>query len=557
VQLLNRRFTQVLGGALLLGGLLVAMGASAPVLAKKTRYNPRYRHHHQRVVHHHRSAIYKATPPVASLPTPTPAMAIQPSNTLIEPLAVASVASTAGGYLAICPVDNTINGPHFSTIIGQGKKLILAQQPVTSANCQVAPNVLPASVFANVAWIGLLKGSAPLSVPGVYVQGQGDRASSTFRLTELSWINPRIAMDNSPPVSIQAKTALDSITPYKGLSSPVIKTLGQTKVPLGVWVWNASDWITSPATLITRAKAFGLKNLYMEIPMTLDSFGKRNVTHPNALRVFTQTANTANIKVWYTVGDPEQLMPDVRKDLIARIEGLKRYNFSAPANAKITGVQLDVEPHMMPAYNLNKGLWNQRLIDTLKEAKTATGSTLSLDACVTFWLADQMFLPDGSKVLDAITPFVDKLTIMNYTTDPVAYADRMQPYLRWGEKHNKLVHGGLELAPLPNENAWRYWAVPAGVAGRIWLVSLPLQPVGPTDRTQWAAVVLKTAQSNPVGLALEPKGPNPMPILGSRLSFNRHKAYLYPMVQLALPSLLPSKAFDGIIFHHSRELTTF
>lgn len=248
------------------------------------------------------------------------------------------------------------------------------------------------------------------------------------------------------------------------------------------WVWQADEWQQAPDRVLMRARQYGLSTLFITIPQDAG-----NVRQPARLADFIRRAHASGLAVWGVDGDPAMVLPKERQATLARARAYAQFNRTMPPEARLTGVQFDVEPYLLPGRVLSDAESDQQYLAlvqalhrTLQESASHRNPELALEMVVPFWWAGR------TALLTALAPSLGGLVVMNYRTNPEDIYRFAVPFLDWGERHGKSVRIALEAGPIAPETRHRYeraetgemWQVHEG--GRHFLLTLdqPLKNPG-------------------------------------------------------------------------------
>jgi hypothetical protein len=248
------------------------------------------------------------------------------------------------------------------------------------------------------------------------------------------------------------------------------------------WIWKAGEWQDQADAVLRRAKKYALRTLYITIPLQAGA-----VQNPERLAAFIRRAGAAGIDVWAVDGDPNMVQLQERPATLERARAYARFNRTMPPEARLKGVQFDVEPYLLAGYEMATDAWEQRYAELVKalhasDPDIAQGS-LALEMVVPFWWADKPGL------LDAMAPWVSGLVVMDYRTDASEIYRFAVPFLDWSERHGKAVRIALEAGPIAPETRYRYEQAPQG---GLWQVQLG---------EQHFLLMLRSARPNPLGAA--------------------------------------------------------
>jgi len=119
---------------------------------------------------------------------------------------------------------------------------------------------------------------------------------------------------------------------------------------------------------------------------------------------------------------------------------------------KLEGVQLDVEPYLLPEYRDHPAETLHHYLKFVREVGTwvhQKGKKLSL--AVPFWF--QNILLNGNPLLREIFRVTDEVVVMSYRNQAEEVLNLSRVFLRWGEITGKRVSIGIELLPLRREES--------------------------------------------------------------------------------------------------------
>lgn len=243
------------------------------------------------------------------------------------------------------------------------------------------------------------------------------------------------------------------------------------------WVWDARAWEERSDEVFAHAARHALETLFVSVPLQDGA-----VRAPERLAAFVRAAGQRGIEVWSVDGDPEMVLPREHAASAARARAYAAYNAAAAPEARLRGLQYDVEHYLLPGYELAAAEWDRRYIELAQALKQAAAG-LALEFVVPFWWADK------SALLHALAPLASGLTVMDYRTRREEILRFAEPFLDWGSVHGKQVRIALEAGPLGAEQQRRYTR---DDSGELWLLKL--------DQAQ-VLLLLKRPLPNPAGPA--------------------------------------------------------
>jgi hypothetical protein len=268
------------------------------------------------------------------------------------------------------------------------------------------------------------------------------------------------------------------------------------------------------------------------------------VAHPKTLRAFLDRAKRNGIEVWVVEGDPYYLTLTGQRIVMQRARTIQAFNETLPQAIRLKGVQYDIEPYLMPGYFANPSLWNLAYVSLMDKVKTETG--LAIDSVLPFWF-DQARLPveaNGKQplFLDAISAVVDKVTVMDYRTNPDDIEQMAKPFLEWGNRRSKPVAIALETGSLPDDSFDAYRPEPWGLRrqSRLWLV-----PYGPEHQL---LVLLSSSANLRVGEAF--RYSHSIQVPSQRVTYHKQFEQFESDLGIVTQRLSKWSSFSGMAIHY-------
>ena len=297
------------------------------------------------------------------------------------------------------------------------------------------------------------------------------------------------------------------------------------------WVWKSQEWQQQSDAVLRRAKKYGIGTLFITVPLSTG-----HVQDASELAAFIRRAIAMGIDVWAVDGDPDMVKLQERPATLQRIRAYSRFNRSVPPDARLKGVQFDVEPYLLAAYDLAVETWDRRyveLVDALHDADPDIArGTLKLEMVVPFWWADKPAL------LSAIAPLVSGLVVMDYRSEAREIYRFAVPFLDWGERHGKTVRIALEAGPIAPETRTRY---EQAEVGELWQLRLG---------ENHFLMMLGTARPNPHGKAF--RQANSYEISGRETTFFGETGRLWRQLPGLETNFSAWPAFGGMALHEIR-----
>lgn len=293
----------------------------------------------------------------------------------------------------------------------------------------------------------------------------------------------------------------------------------------GAWFWERALWRDTPERIFTARDRLGLSTAYVSPPAAGDSAGFRRFA------AFVRNAARRGLRIWPVLGDPLHATDRGRTNLLSEVEALAQYARGAPADAALGGLQLDIEPYLIPGAGGTPAAWLDGYRATIEAVRRAWPH--ALDIVVPFWWS-------GSTIWPALQPTIahmDRLsvTVMDYRTSPADASRRAEPFLQWGAATGHRVHVALELGPIPDDDHLRF--VPAA-SGTLWEI-----PIGPRR----ALLLVNRAGAPAGGRAFAEVFRRR--ISGGATSFRGDWGAFDDVARLLSSDFVGSSAFGGITVH--------
>ena len=328
-------------------------------------------------------------------------------------------------------------------------------KPAAAQDCTSSP--LPDG--AQPLWAGFLP-TAPQPPRQVTLQGS-DRGQG-FMVSE---------------VSAEPAGGRESGAPAAPPVHPPVSEPGDAP-PRAAWFWSPAAWLETPEAIFQQAAAHRLGRVYITVLVRDGS-----VAHGDALGDFIAAAHAHGVAVWAVLGDPAAVLPEQQPVLAALAAGLAGYNREAKTGRRLAGLKRDVEPYLLPGYQLQPAAWQQRYVETVQRVHEAAPG-LPLDLAMPYWWGEPQH--GGANLLDRLAPMVQGVTVMDYRTDFDEIVRFAQPFLDWGERSGRRISIAVERMPIGDEERRVYTRDVQGELWRTEIDGIPVlvlfdQPVEPTQ----------------------------------------------------------------------------
>lgn len=299
--------------------------------------------------------------------------------------------------------------------------------------------------------------------------------------------------------------------------------------PRSTWIWDRGAWLERGEELLDWAARERIGELFIVVALE-----EGRIKEPEALSAFVRRAGSKGIGIRAVEGDPHMVLPRERAATAARARAYAAYNAAAEPAARLSGIQFDIEPYLLPEHVLPAARLDAEYVATLAALREAAGG-MPLEFVVPFWWGERQ------AVLDGLARHADAVSVMDYRTDPDQILAFAIPFLDWGAATGKRVRIALEAGPLPFETQRRYRRAPVGGAGDMLLFTVDGQQV---------AVLLRQPLAHP--RATPYTLVDTRPIDGSATTFHKNKDALRALLPRLEADFGAWPGFAGIALHEWR-----
>ena len=359
-----------------------------------------------------------------------------------------NASQSAESWLSICS-----DAP--ASVLENANNSVLAQLENTAETLtvlQITPNRLERAACESqklpfsrdaVLWGRFVNRDTPLA-PKIALQIQEKK--ERFTVTEVIPLElPQRAPAAVLPQTFKPKHPVNRVPPLRS-----------------AWFWSAAAWLETPQIIFKKQAALKLNRIYITVPTS-----EGVVKNAAQLRQFLHAAHAQGLQVWSVMGDARAVLEQEKTRTLSLVSAYQAFNSEKNATQRLDGLQLDIEPYLLPSYQTNPAMLLQKQAQIINAIHRVTPS-LALDVVLPFWFDPAR--PDEAQLLNAIEPAIASLTIMDYRTDPEQIRTFAEKFLAWGETKKKLIAIALESSPLPEETRRVYREANKG---ELW--SLPLK----------------------------------------------------------------------------------
>lgn len=254
----------------------------------------------------------------------------------------------------------------------------------------------------------------------------------------------------------------------------------------GAWFWSPQIWLQTPGMIWDAQEQQSLSEVYISVPVN-DEGG---IEHVDELTQFIAQASERDLNIWVVIGDPHDVLASSLPAIENRIRAFLQYNAAASTDSQLSGIQLDIEPYLLPGFARSQGYWRDRYANVINHVHQLLDGKLPLDLVMpAWWGIHQQW---GVRLFEQLPTRDVRFNIMNYHTSSNRLTDNAASFLRWGAEHDVAVMMALESGYLPTETHRRYRQHES--QGELWLM-----PLG----DEYIFVLFSQPQSNLPGRAYQ------------------------------------------------------
>lgn len=209
------------------------------------------------------------------------------------------------------------------------------------------------------------------------------------------------------------------------------------------WLWDTSliSTLENRQAVLQFAKEQSIGRIYVQVNPDVAK---------NTYRAFIQEAAQAGIQIHALDGAPNWIRSDQQQYIVSMVKWVKDYNASVLENERFSGIQVDIEPYVLPEWHNERDVTVSSWITamTLFTNEVKHDSTLTVSAALPFWL-HEISIPDESSIrLNAkFIGMLDEVTLMSYRDQAEALIEITADDLALADQLGKKVFVGVETNP--------------------------------------------------------------------------------------------------------------
>jgi len=216
--------------------------------------------------------------------------------------------------------------------------------------------------------------------------------------------------------------------------------------PRSLWVWKIDpiNNLKARQDLFELCEQAGIAYIYLYFG---DFNPSKEKKFTRDLAKFLTSAHEKGLKVEALTGTPAWALETFHKDCIKWVESFLKYNKGRPAEERMDGISLDVEPYLTAEWESDRERIKADYVRLLEKLHTLINS---YDQDFRFGVAISTFYSeiDAGMFEERILELVDYIALMNYHDDPKKMIEKARPHLKMAQQAGKLVSMGVETQDL-------------------------------------------------------------------------------------------------------------
>ena len=308
---------------------------------------------------------------------------------------------------------------------------------------------------------------------------------------------------------------------------PAIKQ-SSNRVTKSAWFWSPALWRDTPEKIFNIKQKLGINRIYITVPSNNGA-----VSQPAELRKFIAKAYTQNLQVWVVLGDKSAVTTAGVATFLNASAAYSTFNEVSRSSEKLAGLQLDIEPYLISGYAQDPAAWLSKYSDVVNNIHL-NAPNLPIDIVLPFWFDPET--PLVGSMLGNIVDSIDRITVMDYRTDPKQIRRKASPFFDWGSRNNKAIDIALETLPMPQEERRSYQQAEAG---ELWRIQLAGKTV---------ILLLKNIRASDAGV-ISYYASHTRWVDGTDISFYKNKEKLWALLPLLESDFSAWPSFSGLAIH--------
>lgn len=207
------------------------------------------------------------------------------------------------------------------------------------------------------------------------------------------------------------------------------------------WLWDTTLINTNAGrnAVLQFARRQQITRIYLQVNTSVAKY---------AYRAFIRSATSSGIQIHALDGAPDWVLPNQQIRISSLVNWVKTYNSSVTANEWFTGIQVDIEPYLLPEWYQDQDTTVTNWLDALTLfANEAQDPSLIISCTLPYWV-DEIIVPViGGTLIESVFQLMNEVTLMSYRDQAQAVVDITDTKLTLADGLGKKIFVAVETNP--------------------------------------------------------------------------------------------------------------
>jgi hypothetical protein len=233
--------------------------------------------------------------------------------------------------------------------------------------------------------------------------------------------------------------------------------------PRAIWTWEPESYrMLEDDAYAGETIAFLKAKQIQTVYLYADAWHGRNLvaTHPQLVRKLLRRMRKEGITAHALIGSAylnteRWVLPQHQHNVLASVQRIVDYNAQAGPDERFTGINLDIEPHILDEWDRDKDQLMLQFLDmgkAIMDKVRASGQRLPVGPAIPFWLDGMQGSWRGARkpISEHVQDVFDYVALMDYrdrALGPDSITSHAANELAYGRKIGRTVMIGIETTP--------------------------------------------------------------------------------------------------------------
>lgn len=208
-----------------------------------------------------------------------------------------------------------------------------------------------------------------------------------------------------------------------------------------VWLWDTTLISTNTGrnAVLQFSRRQQITRIYLQVSTSVAK---------SAYRAFIRSATSSGIQIHALDGAPDWILPNQQIRISSLVSWVQTYNSSVSVNERFTGIQVDIEPYLLPEWYQDQDTTVTNWLDALTLfANEIQDLSLIISSALPFWV-DEIIVPEtGGTLIESVLQLMNEVTLMSYRDQAQAVIDITESKLTLADALGKKIFVAVETNP--------------------------------------------------------------------------------------------------------------